>query len=238
MDVTEREPQALMTPRDHGPRDGTAAREDGESAELVERAQRGETAAFAELVERHRAGLERFVEVRLGSHLRGWVDREDVVQETLSRALRSVCGFEFRGGKSFRRWLETIAEHVILEGTRREGRRPTALEVDLPASAASPSRVARREERFDRLDEAFAVLSEDHRQVILLARIEGLKIQEIARRMRRSPDAVKKLLSRALKALKNCFGDTESFHLPERRLNVRGPRGPEEGCDGPEVERP
>jgi hypothetical protein len=40
--------------------------------------------------------------------------------------------------------------------------------------------------------------------------------------MKRSPNAVKKLLARALAELKQGFGDTESLHLPERRLNVKG----------------
>ena len=65
-------------------------------------------------------------------------------------------------------------------------------------------------------------LSPDHRKVIELARLEGLKIQDIARRMQRSPGAVKQLLSRALDQLKSRFGDTESLNLPGRALKARG----------------
>ena len=61
-------------------------------------------------------------------------------------------------------------------------------------------------------------LSADHREVLLLSRIEGLSIQEVAERMDRSPDAVKKLLSRALNALRAAFGETESLRLPDKRL--------------------
>ncbi|HAK96178.1 MAG TPA: hypothetical protein DCM87_14590, partial [Planctomycetes bacterium] len=100
---------------------------------------------------------------------------------------------------------------------------------------ASPSRAARREERFDRLEGALARLPEEHRQVIRLARIEGLPIAEIAVRMNRSAAAVSMLLSRALKRLREGFGDTESMSLPDRMLGGAG-RAPEaEGGDG---ERP
>ena len=62
-------------------------------------------------------------------------------------------------------------------------------------------------------------LSPEHREVIRLARIERLPGAEIARRMNRSPSAVAQLLSRALKKLRERFGDTESLSLPDRTLD-------------------
>ncbi len=79
-----------------------------------------------------------------------------------------------------------------------------------------------REERFERLEKALDGLSRDHREVIHLCRIEGLPFQEAARRMNRSADAVKMLLSRALEELKGKFGDTQSLHLPDRKLRSKG----------------
>jgi len=77
----------------------------------------------------------------------------------------------------------------------------------------------RRDERFERLQAALDSLSPDHREVITLARLKGLRGEEIAKRMNRSPNAVAQLLSHALKNLKEAFGDTESLHLPLRRLS-------------------
>jgi RNA polymerase sigma-70 factor (ECF subfamily) len=88
----------------------------------------------------------------------------------------------------------------------------------LPVDDATPSKAMRRDERFDRLQSAIDRLSPDHRRVILLARIEGLQVKEIAKLMQRSESAVKSLLLRALKALQESFGDTESLGLPDRRL--------------------
>jgi RNA polymerase sigma-70 factor (ECF subfamily) len=205
-----------------------AVKKDGETERLVARAKGGEKRAFAELALRFRVFLERFISSRIGPHLKGKMETDDAIQETLLRAFQSVSRFEWRGEASFERWLKMIAEHVILEGVRRENRQRISLETDLPGRAPSPSKAARREERFDRFEHALKGLSPDHRKVIILARMEGLKIKEIARSMNRSPDAIKKLLSRALRELKKGFGDTESFHLPDRRLHANGPMNPEE----------
>ena len=77
----------------------------------------------------------------------------------------------------------------------------------------------RREERFTRLRKAIDNLSPDHRTVILLSRIEGLMIREIATRMGRSQSAVKNLLLRALRELKKSFGHTDSLHLGSCRFS-------------------
>ena len=55
--------------------------------------------------------------------------------------------------------------------------------------------------------------------------MEGLKVREIAERMGRSESAVKNLLFKATKKLKESFGDTESLNLPDRSLE-----DPEANC--------
>ena len=147
------------------------------------------------------------------------------MQETIARALESVARFQWQGKESFRRWVQGIAENVVREAARKH-RWDTGLEIvrDQPAETESPSRLAMRDERFERLQNALDGLSEDHRQVILLARIEGVGIEEIAARMNRSTNAVRTLLFRAMKELKKTFGDTGSLHLPERRLAEKGGR--------------
>lgn len=191
--------------------------------ELVRKAQEGDRKAFAALLEHHRERLERTVQRELGQHLGREAALEDVLQETGLRALNSIKAFRYFNDESFPRWLLGIANHVVLELAAREERsRKLYLKPNVASGEVSPSRLVRREERFDRLVEALNALNEDHRKVIVLARIEGLRIQEIAKRMDRSENAVLLLLSRALKKLKDAFGDTESLHLPWRSLEERG----------------
>jgi RNA polymerase sigma-70 factor (ECF subfamily) len=163
-----------------------------------------------------------------GEHLRNEADPDDVLQEVFSRAFQSLAGFEWKGEESFYRWLRGIAENRILRAADRKRRaRVLQLRSDVAASstaAVSPSRALRREERFDRLQKALESLSPAHREVVLLARIEGLEVKEIARRLGKSVSAVQSLLFRALKELKRSFGDTRSLHLPARSLEEGGAR--------------
>ena len=71
--------------------------------DLVDRARRGDPAAFGELVDRHRTAVYRAAMAALGSH----ADADDVAQETFVAAYRRLSGF--RGDASFRTWLLTIA---------------------------------------------------------------------------------------------------------------------------------
>ena len=192
---------------------------DRASEELFWRAGAGDRAAFETLAGEERPRLEAHIRSRLGGALRRNVDPEDIVQETLLRAFQSIPEMEWRGEAAFRSWLRTTAEHVLLKAAQSNRRTPSPLDPEVPTDDPSPSRVQVRNERFERLRQAIVGLSPDYRQVIVLARIERLRIREIAKRMERSEDAVKQLLARALRKLKESFGDTGSLHLPDRRLN-------------------
>ena len=96
------------------------------------------------------------------------------------------------------------------------------LEVDVADSGVSASKAERRNERLERFEKALNQLSPDYRQAIVLSRIEGLSIEEVARRMNRSPNAVSHILLRALRKLRARFGDTESLHLPDRGFGEGG----------------
>ena len=198
---------------------------------LLLQAREGDHAAFEGLVEIYKPRLEAFVRWKLGSDLRRRVEVDDIVQETLAGAFDSIATLRSPDESAFFRWLTAIANHVIFNEARRQRRRPTVpFECDAAAdgkaatSDPSPSEGMRRDERFERLERALDALRPDHREVIVLARIEGLPLAEVAERMNRSPGAVAQLLWRALKSLRERFGDTESFHLPDRRLQDHGGR--------------
>jgi RNA polymerase sigma-70 factor (subfamily 1) len=221
------------------------------SSELLRRAQEGDLHAFQDLLVAHRGLLEAWIHVRLGPELRRQIEVDDVFQEACLQALLSIRRFEGAEAAAFVRWMRGIAENVIrnmarhFRADKRGGGEPllslegcrgdSSATAVLPASSApSPSEVLRRAERFERLEQALASLSEDHRRVIILARLEGLPIKEIARRMERSVDAVSMLLLRALRALRTYFGSTDSCSLPAERPDALRPRddGPTPGSDG------
>lgn len=186
---------------------------------LVAKARAGDRKAFDELVARYERRLRETLEPRIGRQARGKTDLDDVLQETFLRAFESIVHFRWRDERGFVRWLLSIAENRIrdaLKGPR--GKEVLELRDRPSPESAAASRLLRRGERFDRLKGALSRLSADHQEVILLCRIEGLKVREAAERMGRSENAVKNLLLRALRELKSSFGDTESLHLPDRTL--------------------
>lgn len=191
-----------------------------QNRELLERARGRDRGAFEQLFASHADRLEYYVRLRLGDRIRQRVEVDDVLQEVALRAYRSLDRFRLEKEGSLLGWLKGIAEHVILEVVSA-GRRDRAvpLSEDTPEdSRPSQATVLRRDERFNRLQDAFDSLAPDHRKVILLARLERLPLDVVAERMGRSPTAVKQLLWRALKKLRANFGETKSFHLPDRRL--------------------
>ncbi len=189
--------------------------------DLVERARKGDRSAFDELAQTNRPRLEALVRSRLGPELRTQVSVEDILQETFLQAFGSLERFEWQGEHSLLRWLGGIAENVMRKEHRgHQLRQKVRLEPRQPEQV-SPSKEMQREERFERLECALEHLSDDYRQVIVLARIEQLKIREIAAKMNRSETAVRNLLMRALKELQRHFGDTESLRLPPRNISGR-----------------
>ena len=188
--------------------------------ELLERAQRGESSAFDGLAREYRDDLVAFADSRLGRPLLRQLGPEDVAQETLLKAFDALDRFEWRGERSFRQWLYGIAEHLIRNALRKRSTSIKSLSIDVPTGGEPPSHAARKAERFDRLERAIEQLSPEHREVIRLARIEGLKVAEISKRMGRTPGAIHQLLSRAMDQLKRHFGDTASLSLPDRALDL------------------
>ena len=173
---------------------------------LAELASAGDAVAFEELIQTQLGRLEKHVSQRLGARLRATIECEDVVQETVLKACSAVQNFVWCGEASFFSWLTRIAEHVIWKVSQKH---PAKLMLEPVADdRTTPATRAARRERTGRLERALGHLSGDHRQVILLTRIKGLAIAAAAERMERTPNAVKKLLARALDELRRHYGDS------------------------------
>jgi RNA polymerase sigma-70 factor (ECF subfamily) len=95
-----------------------SAIETSEQRGLIAAAQAGDERAFRELVEPHRRALEVHCYRMLGSPQ----DAEDVVQETLMRAWKTLERFERRA--AIETWLYRIATNACLDELERRPRRP------------------------------------------------------------------------------------------------------------------
>lgn len=186
--------------------------------ELIQRAKIGDRDALDTLCRNHRSVVLGTIKRMIGSEARTRIDPEDVLQDVLTKVVSQIGEFQWQGAGSFRRWLEGIARNLVLHLSRREQRRAELLELRPPLEAEpSPSRGARRTERFERLRHAVDGLRPEFREVLRLARLEGRSIREIAVSMGRSESAVKNLLLRAMRALRESVPETESLSLPKDR---------------------
>ena len=113
------------------------------------------------------------------------LDLQDVLQETFTKAFQHIEKLTWQGEKAFFGWLASIAQNVVLSASQKGRRAPLQLQTDLPAGSVSPSRGLRREERLQRLEQALGGLPPDYREVILLTRIQKLRIDDVAARMGR-----------------------------------------------------
>ena len=152
-------------------------------ADLVNRARRGDPAAFGELVDRHRTAVYRAALAALGSH----ADADDVAQETFVSAYRRLSGF--RGDASFKTWLLTIAWNQSINRRRslvRVWRRivePKIDEepVDAPVAAhESPESRLMTDELRSAIRDTIRALPAKLRDTLLLAQSGEHTYEEIA----------------------------------------------------------
>jgi RNA polymerase sigma-70 factor (ECF subfamily) len=181
------------------------------TSRLFEQATRGDRDALDQLLERYLPQLHAFVRVRLGQQLRAHESSQDVVQSVCRNLLEAREQFDFRGEDRFRAWLFTAALNKVRERHRRlhSDKRDVAREEAVldPAVATAmvhlvtPSQEAVGNETAAAVQAAIGSLSEEHREVITLARLVGLPHGVIAEVMERSEAAARQLLARAMLAL-------------------------------------
>ena len=167
-----------------------------DEAQLVERARRGDAAAFRTLYDLH-------VDRVFGLAFRMVGDRhhaEDLTQETFVRAFSRIASF--RGSAPFSTWLHAVARRTILNGLRRvsrQRRREIALEAAGDRAAEGPERDADLQ---DRLAQAVDLLPPRARLTLLLYDVEGHTHDHIAHVLGVTIGTSKAQLARARRLLR------------------------------------
>jgi RNA polymerase sigma-70 factor (ECF subfamily) len=191
-----------------------------DEAGLIQRAVSGDEVAFQLLFEQYMDTLTRFAERRMSPVVRRRVSAADVVQEAQIVAMRRIRDFEDRGDDAFRRWLlrivrlktsEAVRRHVGVarRDARRELTRGRRTDTGQHRGAnATPSQVAIGHELREKLDGALMELPPHYRDVFRMARLEGMTLAEIAERIGKSREAVKKMYARAIRRLHEALAAT------------------------------
>jgi RNA polymerase sigma-70 factor (ECF subfamily) len=191
--------------------------------QLVILAKDGDRCALDQLCGVYGERIRRIIRLRMGKELRSKLESMDLVNEALMCAVRDLKEFTYQNEGDFLRWLAQIAENRILDNLdklhagKRDIRKESPLDIKTSkgtngrnrvlqlAISTTPSVILSKKEQLDKLESAIDKLRPEHKQVILLAKIEGLSYKEVADRLNKSTDMVGYLLSRAMMALAEIF---------------------------------
>ena len=168
--------------------------------ELLERAQQGDREAFDSLVRPHAEGLRRFA----FSLSRTWQDADDITQEALLRAFRSIAKFD--GRASLSTWLHVVARNVRVDWQRSQrarGAQHEPLVSSHPADNEANDEAAANKQQAARLWSALQQLDERSRVPLVLFEVDGLSYDEIAAQEGVPVGTVRSRLSRARQHLRD-----------------------------------
>jgi RNA polymerase sigma-70 factor, ECF subfamily len=147
-------------------------------ADLIRRWQRGDTAAFEQLVRAWEEPLGRFL-VRM---VQCQETAQDLLQELFLRVFQNAQKFRDQG--QFKPWLYRIALNLARDQIRKNTRQATKpLELahhQASAEPASDSAVSLQDEA-QRVREALDELPEPQREVVILRHYEDLSFEAMAR---------------------------------------------------------
>ena len=161
--------------------------------------------------------IQRLPDAEFWMALRKKVDASDLVQQTMLQAIESQSQYRGNSDGAKAGWLKSILRNVVHGWMRRyrTDRRDIALERPLDASSpsrmglaiddshASPSYGLRQVEENQKVAELIESLSDEQRRAIVMRYWQDKPLEEIAKLMDKSPDAVASLLYRGMKVLRS-----------------------------------
>jgi len=189
--------------------------------DLVERFKRGDSDAFSLLFGKYRRRLAVLVHYKMSADLRAKLEVDDLLQEVFFAASQGLNRFTYQSPGSLLSWLSRITDHVIMDAARHDRRHKRHAEDLLPFRSESnpggpepidldtPSRIFARQQDMRILLDKMDALPAQYREMILLAKFEGLTTSEIAGRLGKSRETVALVLHRALKRFREMDQPTE-----------------------------
>jgi RNA polymerase sigma-70 factor, ECF subfamily len=164
--------------------------------ELAQEA-RHRSEAFAELYQRHLKAVYRYHFSRVGNvH-----DAEDLTAQTFLAAQESIASFQGRG--KFVAWLMRVASRKMFDLFRRQrSMLPLEMADEIADKSIAPEEFAAQQLCLEQVAQSLSQLTGDRAEAIALQIFGGLNLTEVAQVMGKSKAAVKMLVSRALKDLR------------------------------------
>lgn len=192
-----------------------------DDAVLVAQLRAQERGAFDRLYALHRERIWVFL-LRLSGRRD---EAEDLFQETWVQAARHAHRLE--EGSRLLPWLFTIARNQYRSARRFlffDFRKRETFSLEPSEAPRDPEALVLDLEEARRLEAALSSLSDPHREVLLLAHVEGLPTGDIAGVLGQTEEAVRKRLSRARAELRQTLERAEKRAAPSQgaRANDAG----------------
>jgi RNA polymerase sigma-70 factor, ECF subfamily len=182
-----------------------------DDATLIREAQRGNRAAFEELVRHYDQAV-----LRLAMHITGSeTEAQDVYQDAFLKAYRNIGSFRFEC--SFYTWIYRIVTNLCLDSLRKKQVRKedSATQVDSDGQSydlmdqvadgrpgANPERDLMRRELGATISRALQRLTPRERMVFELKHYQGLKLRTIGEMLNTTEETAKNTLFRATQKLR------------------------------------
>jgi RNA polymerase sigma factor (sigma-70 family) len=197
--------------------------EERELSTLMRAAQRGDRAAYAQLVRKIMPLLQRVLRIRHGFFQAA--DRDDLMQDVLLSLHRAMATYDSQ--REFVPWLMAIMRNKVVDRARRFAR-STANEIlvddwaEIGAAEPSSSCVERYGDP-EALRQAISRLSPRHRKAIELFKLRELTSKEAATLMGTTPGALRVSVHRAINSLRASLGDAERVAAWDDRISGSAP---------------
>jgi len=162
--------------------------------------QQGERSAADALIASLSPALHRFLALQEGDRRHA----DDLLQETWLRVHRAR--HTWRPGEPLLPWLYAIARHTRLDAYRRRRWERHEQSVAEPPERAVPAAGAATPD----LDSMLTSLPESQREVIVMLKVSGLSLEEVARATSSSVGAVKQKAHRAYERLRALLSEERS----------------------------
>jgi RNA polymerase sigma-70 factor, ECF subfamily len=156
--------------------------------------QAGDSSAANELVRRVSPALYRY----FLHHTQRQAEAEDLLQETWLRLHRARAAY--RAGEPAMPWIFAIANHTRLDRLRRTMRRPEVA-MDAPPDVAAPESPPD-----SGVEELLRGLPDSQREVLLMLKVSGMSLEEVAKATGSSVGSVKQKAHRAYEKLRSLLG--------------------------------
>jgi RNA polymerase sigma-70 factor, ECF subfamily len=170
---------------------------------LIENVQRGEMAAFQELVEKYKQKVYYMALDMTGNHH----DAEDLSQEVFMKVFVSIK--DFRGESKLSSWLYRIAMNTCIDKTRRKHLKLVDLDEKMHEKATTgknPEQLMHARATQDQIEQALQKLPPRQRSIFVLRHYNELMLREIAETLGISEGTVKAQLFRAIQRLQKELG--------------------------------